>query len=168
MKLNIPYRTVTVKNWGDFRVPRHIVRIDIDDPGKAGTHGWQVRYPHGHRSTFFSDGKANPKTRLREAITYLASIWHGPTSRLHAQERRKKKIKTGVVGVHLAWERRSKRSVRELFVIVNPTKRNGTPKGFYVGTERTATQERLDAVFAKAQRYRTKLVAAYQRELRCS
>lgn len=164
-KIPVPYRRVAVPNWGEVSVPRHIVRIDIDEPGYAGTHGWQVRYPSGGRSTFFSDGKANPKTRLRDAINYLASIWQGQTPRLHSKELSRKKVKTGMAGVALNFSLRANRRVREIYVVVTPTQRGSKPRKFYVGTTNTVTKERLAAAFAKAAKLRQQRIAAYLRDL---
>lgn len=71
------YRKVTLKGCGKtFVVAKFVVRVDIDEPGRVGTHGWQVRY--SKPSKFFNDSRSgdsrNPERSLEEAHAYLRSI----------------------------------------------------------------------------------------------
>jgi hypothetical protein len=161
-------RFVIVPHWGEFQVPRHVVRIDIDDPGLAGTHGWQVRYPHRAASKLFSDGKGNPKTSLIQAKAYLAAMWQGPSPRLHYRERGNKRWALGVPGIHINVQKKTSRNVYEFRLIVTPPLRNKLPIHFYLGTENTATAERFDAALNKALALRLRLIREHEAALRRS
>lgn len=132
---------------GTLRVPRHIVRIDIDDGG-AGTHGWQVRFRKPSR--FFSDSYldsrgrrrlGSPKASLARATEYLRTIYR-PKPRKPRPEHRDKAHPTGMAGVRVAWNRRPGRKFAEC--IVRADRVDGKPLAtFYVGTENTVTKYRL-------------------------
>lgn len=85
-------RRILVPGWARaFRVPSRIVRIDIDEAGRAGTHGWQVRNP-GMRYLLISDAKfdterrrGTPAESLRAATSLLAALI--PTGRLEPRTR---------------------------------------------------------------------------------
>ena len=86
-------RPVIVSGWATtFKVVQHIVRIDIDDPGNVGTHGWQVRYKK--TSKLFSDStkrtRRSPTASLAKAVCYLSEIYSGPRIRLRNSPTRRK------------------------------------------------------------------------------
>lgn len=78
---DLPKRVVTVPGWGAFIVPRYIVRIDIEQEGKAGTHGWQLRLSKPF--VLYSDRTkerqtANAAESLQEAVRHLGLLHEGP------------------------------------------------------------------------------------------
>ncbi len=161
----LPKRAVRVRGFGMFQVPRHIQRIEIDEPGKAGTHGWQVRWDG---TKFFSDaaaGKREPKAALARAEKYLRSIYTGPRPRLRETEHKDKKHRTGIAGVQLAYRRRKNRQIAEVYLRVNPPTQGGVPHSIYVGTENTITQVRMRLALKKARAMRDAMRAAYLEEL---
>ncbi len=157
----LPRRKVRVRGFGLFQVPRHIQRIDIDEPGKAGTHGWQVRWDG---TKFFSDaatGKREPTASLARSERYLRSIYTGPRPRLRETEHKDKKHRTGIAGVQLAYRRRKDRQIAEVYLRVNPPTQGGVPHSIYVGTENTITQARMRLALKKARAMRDVMRAAY-------
>jgi len=158
---NLPRRSVTVRGFGAFEVPRHIQRIDIDDEGKAGTHGWQVRW---NGTKFFGDasnGKRDPTRALARAERHLRAIYDGPKPRLRDKEHKDKKHRTGLAGVQLAYRRRRNRNIAEVYLRVNPLSPGGTPRSVYVGTENTVTQARLREALRRARAMRDEMRAEY-------
>ncbi len=157
----LPRRKVRVRGFGLFQVPRHIQRIDIDEPGKAGTHGWQVRWDG---TKFFSDaaeGKRDAAGSLARSERYLQSIYTGPRPRLRETEHKDKKHRTGIAGVQLAHRRRKDRQIAEVYLRVNPPMQGGVPRSIYVGTENTITQARMRAALKKARAMRDAMRDAY-------
>lgn len=151
----IPLRRVNVPAWGDMMVPRHIVRIDIDDPGRAGTHGWQVRYQKP--SVFFSDAKngkrRSPRTSLRAAIDCLLAIYRGPRRGVHRSERIRKRHPTGVPGVAFVRRRRPDRGFTEYLVRIQLGRHRqagSVRRQIYLGTENTVSDARVRAALKKA------------------
>lgn len=153
-----------VPGWvGVFQVPRHIVRIDIDEPGKAGTHGWQVRYVKP--SVFFGDGRngelGSPSRSLAEARRYLASVYSGPRIPLRATATARRNNPITEAGIRLIERLRRGRTVKEFYVEAMSPARGFTPRRVYVGTERTITPARLELGKAIARQLRAELVAEY-------
>lgn len=148
-----------------FRVPRHIVRIDIDDPGKAGTHGWQVRYRRPWR--FFGDTvnrtRRSPAAALAEAIDFLVGIYEGPRNLLRNTPTRRKQNPIQEAGLRLVVRRKATRNMTEYYVEAVPPARSRNPRRFYVGTERTLTAERLEAAMEKARQARREMVDEHLR-----
>lgn len=145
-----------------MRVPRHIVRIDIEGPGRGSTHGWQVRYREVP-SRFFSDSKhdrakhlGTPAESLLAAKHHLLSIWTGPVVPALRPERADKLHPTGMTGVRVIW--RKKGSLKECFVRVDAL--DGTPlANFYVGTENTVRQAHLERRLREAKKLRREYLA---------
>lgn len=164
-----PTRICIVPGWATpFSVPRHIVRIDVDEPGAAGTHGWQVRYRTPSR--FFSDAanrtRRVPRHSLKEATLYLASIYAGPAARCRTTPTRRKANPVMEAGLRLISRRRPGKAFDEVYVEVSPPTRSAAPPRFYVGTRHadgrgTATQERFERALALARRRRAQLVRAH-------
>lgn len=163
---SLPVRQVTIPGWGVLSVPRHIQRIDIDDPGKAGTHGWQVRYRG--QTKFFSDARGkdlrNPYQSLRDAQAHLNAIYEGPIPKTRKVARGDKDGQLPP-GVQIKWRRRRDKQFREMYVEVSPPKRGVSPIRFYVGTENTVNNARLGEGIKKALVERDRLVKEHQQEL---
>ncbi len=141
-------------------VPRHIQRIDIDDEGNAGTHGWQVRYRG--QTKLFSDGKnggvRSPRRALREAIGYLSSIYEGASSRLMTREHADKRNPVGIPGVRIVTRRKASRQIAETFVEISPLVHGRAAIRLYVGTENTVNKSRVAAAIRRARAIRAGLV----------
>lgn len=160
---DFPMRIVHVPGWvRAFRTPRHIVRVDVNELGKAGTHGWQVRLKKP--SKFFSDchygnsKRGNPKASLEAAIDYLSSIYQGPRVLVRTEPTSRKKNPLLGSGVREAWKQSKKKAVRELYIEASPPCHSRSPKRFYVGTENTISPERYLKALAKAREARAQLV----------
>ena len=159
-----PHRLVYVKGWSAvFHVPRHIVRIDIDDPGKAGTHGWQVRYQKP--SVMFSDAKNNdrrsPRASLADATRYLAAIYAGPRVLIRTTPTKRKKNLIQEAGIRLVERVNKKKNITEMYLeAVSPTNKKAS-KRFYVGTLSTVTNERINDATIKARACRQQMVSDY-------
>ena len=172
MKTHIPTRPCKVPAWGIFQVPRHIVRLDSVNPdtGWVKSAGWQVRYgPRPWR--YFSDTKqrpkpqalkGNPRASLARAYAHLLSIYKGPIPRRRQVERNNKRYPTGVVGIRYVEFPPGRRKVRQYYVEVTPVKAGDAPKKFYVCTENTFSQQKLEQVWSKAIEYRRRLERAAQ------
>jgi len=140
-----------------LEVPRYIVRIDIDEPGCVGTHGWQVRY-HQPGSRLISDSTfdtarrmGTPLDSLTAAKLYLLAIWTGPRARELRPEKAGKRIPTGMPGVRVRWDTR--RGLEMCNVRVDNLE--GKPiASLYVGTRRTATERKLAAKVREGRRIR--------------
>lgn len=156
----LPRRQVRLAKHGVFQVPRHIQRIDIDDPGNAGTHGWQVRYKGQTR--LFSDGKnggtRSPRRALRQAIEFLTSIYEGASSRLMTREHADKRNPVGIPGVRVVTRKKASRQIAETFVEISPLTHGRAAIRLYVGTENTVTKTRISAAIRRARAIREALV----------
>lgn len=139
------WRIRPVPGWGEFWVPAFVVRIDIDDPGRAGTHGWQVRYRKP--SVFFGDSlnglRRSPQKSLQEAINYLRKIFRGTRSCVRSEEKPAKQIKTGKPGIRITHRLRKNRRVAEIYIRIDAPVAGHPPKNIYVGTENTVTRARI-------------------------
>lgn len=149
---------------GTFKVPQYIIRVDIDDPGKAGTHGWQVRY--AKPSTFFGDhvtrkGLRSPKESLAEAKRHLASVYRGPPNRIRNTPTKRKTSPIAEAGIRLVTRQPKGKNFTETYVEATPPTKGMRTKKFYVGTSNTATEERLTAAIAKARVARKLMVAEH-------
>ncbi len=152
----LPLRLTRVPRRGAFEVPQHVVRIDINEPGKAGTHGWQVRY---EGTLLFSDVKykGNPEKSLKAAKAYLMEIYKGSAAanrKLHRREiKSRKSILLGQRGVSLCWKSgRHNPEDRELYCQVSiaiPGVNKSRNMGIYIGNKNTVTDERLKSALKK-------------------
>jgi hypothetical protein len=143
-----------------FQVPRYIVRLDNVNPetGWLKSAGWQVCY--GQRPwRYFSDSKerskreavtGNPRTSLARAYTHLLSIYKPPKPRVRQKERKDKRYVTGVAGIRYVEIPPGRRNVSQYYVEVTPVKAGNRPKRFYVCTENTFSEEKLNRVWTKA------------------
>jgi hypothetical protein len=138
------------------------------DTGWLKSAGWQVRY--GERPwRYFSDSKerpkreaakGNPRTSLARAYAHLLSIYKAPQPRIRQRERKDKRHPTGVVGIRYVELPRGRRNVSQYYVEVTPVKAGDRLRRFYVCTENTFSQEKLNSVWIKAIRYRRRLEKA--------
>ncbi|MBK6616283.1 hypothetical protein [Ottowia sp.] len=141
----------------------YIVRVDIDDPGCAGTHGWQVRYERPG-TQFFSDSRFDHRGHkgtacdsLYAAKLYLQAIWKGRRPRRLPPESPSKAGHTGMTGVRIVW--RERKGTSQCSIRVDDL--TGKPlANLYVGTTRTATDDRLLAQLAAARRIRADYLVA--------
>lgn len=161
---NHPHREITVKPWTNkLMVPRHIVRVDCGDVETTGTHGWQVRYQKP--SKFFSDVsggiRRHPKESLAEATSYLAGIYRGTTSQIKKYPAKRKTNEIQEVGLRLIKRLNKRRKITEIYIEVSNLVKGKSSKRFYVGTENTATQDRISAKLIIARAYREALVKAH-------
>lgn len=147
-----------------FTVPRYVSRVDIFEPGYAGTHGWQVRYQG--TSSFFSDSRcskdADPATSLRAARTYLAAIYRGTPSLVRQAPTARKRDPALPPGVRVVTRVRKGRTFEEVYVEAYSPQKGEPARRVYVGTENTATPARMTAAIAKAVLLRKELVEAHQ------
>lgn len=142
-----------------LQVPCYVVRIDIDKPGMAGTHGWQVRYRKDtYGSRFFSDSRfdrkghlGTPKESLYAAKLYLAAIWAGEPVRPLPAEYADKQHPTGMTGVRVVW--RERRGRMQCYVRVSDLAGKQLAN-LYVGVKSTVTASRLEAKVEEARRQR--------------
>ena len=141
-------RTFIIPGFGLVTVPKYVSRVDSGESrGKAGWHGWQVRWP-GHRK-FFSDARygRNPECSLKAASFYVQTHFPGKASQCCPEK-----------GVRLYVTKKPGRNVKEFYVSVSHPQRGRSERRVYVGTERTVTQERIAEATAKAQKIRKELV----------
>jgi hypothetical protein len=153
-----------------LQVPRHIVRLDSVNPetGWLKSAGWQVRY--GQKPwRYFSDSKekpkreavkGNPRTSLARAYAYLLSLYQPPTPRVRLRERKDKRYPTGVAGIRFVELPPGRSNVSQYYVEVTPVKTGDRLKRFYVCTENTFSQEKLNRVWIKAIEHRRRLQKA--------
>ncbi len=159
------HRDIYVPGWvALFHVPRHVVRIDIDKQGMTGTHGWQVRYgPRPWR--FFSDAKGGelrtPAASLVDATTHLGSIYAGPVSRVRTTPTTRKDNPIMEDGIRLVERRRKNRNCKEIYIEAVPPVRGRSAQRFYVGTQATATEDRMRQALDQARRARAVMVSEY-------
>lgn len=164
-----PHRLATVPGWaGIFEVPRYIVRVDIDEFGRAGTHGWQVRYDKPW--VFFGDtagGKRrSPRVSLAAARRHLASCYKGPPTLIRTTPTRRKDNLIQEAGLRLVERRRRGRTVSEFYIeAVSPSARIASRR-VYVGTERTLSAERIADGLRKARVLRAQMVAEHAKVVR--
>lgn len=157
------YRQVPIRRHGSFSVSRHIVRIDTNEPGLAGTHGWQVRYRG--RTKLFSDYTENrngPSDALKSAENYLQIIYRGSAPRHHLKVLARKTNQLPV-GISYSKAIRAGRNVREhKFQATGPrfSKKSTTLK-VYIGTENTTTPERKARALKKIIALRKKAITTY-------
>jgi hypothetical protein len=149
-------RTIEVRGHGPFQVCSHIVRIDIDEPGRAGTHGWQVRY--AGTSRLFSDAKASkprsPAASLKEAVEYLSERYSGPKL-IQMRRRSSSELPSGI---SVARIRQRDRPEKIVYVVASSPVSGISPRRFYVGTESTVTENRIQLVIGVAAAYREGLI----------
>lgn len=144
-------RPVAVPGWRTFQVHPYIVRIDIDEPGYTGTHGWQLRYDKPF--VFFSDRPAkrrplgSPATSLKRATTRLKEIYEGHRPRLRDTEFKSKGLHFGVPGLRCYSKKRPTKNLTEWYMELSHPLKSHAAKRIYVGTDNTITLPRIDAAF---------------------
>lgn len=161
---DFPCRLYIVPGWAKpFKVPRYISRCDIDKHGFAGTHGWQVRYHRGNK--FFGDAtgrkRRSPQKSLAEAIQYLAEIYSGPRVLIRkAATKRRQESEILDPGIRIAKKIRQS-GLEEIYIEAMSPKHGMSSKRVYVGTQNTATPERLEAARQKATSLRRQMEASH-------
>ncbi len=159
----LPTRIVSLKRYGKLTVPKYITRIDVDDPGKAGTHGWEIRYKE--QDIFFSDSKYGDINKaLKAATEKLYSIYKGPSTYIHKIPRQKKKHDLPV-GIRLIWKKPKNKTFQELYVEVGFPKGKVPAKKLYVGTENTITEEKLLEKLEQGLKLRQQFILQRESEL---
>lgn len=156
----LPRRRVALPNGEQFLVCSKIVRIDIDEPGKRGTHGWQLR--HAGETRLFSDfsnklGTVSPFSALQAAVNALSRRYEGPSLRRLHVEMRDKRLKSGFPGITIVEKRTKGRNVIQYYVEAVCPEGKRSSKRFYVGTENTYSDELLQAKIKQAFIYRQRL-----------
>jgi hypothetical protein len=154
-EFTLPLRGVEVPSHGAFPVPRHIVRIDIDKPGKGRTHGWQVRYSG---TSFFSDSryKGDPTKALNAAKRFLKQEYIAsppkPAKLPVGEVASRKTILLSQRGVSFTWRRSKKRpTILQLYCQVSipiPGERKSRNLSLYVGTHKTVTDDAIKKAIA--------------------
>lgn len=161
---NFPHRNYTIPGGAvAYRVPRYISRVDIFEPGYAGTHGWQVRY--SNLASFFGDSRcskdANPASSLLAATTYLAAMYAGPHSNVRQTSTARKLNPDLPHGVRLVWRHLTGKSFKELYAEAYSPQKGQPARRVYVGTEQTVTPARIKNAIGKAVKLRKALVDEY-------
>ena len=151
----LPRRVIAVPGWGKAEVPRYVVRIDT-----PSTHGWQLRYQSPFK--MFSDGVVSkagtPWASLKVVVNALAEIYAGMRPRLQSVETRRKKVRTGVVGIRRVVRLRRGRNVEEHYFTVSHPQAGTPARNIYIGTENTVTKARIQMAAERAKKLRAKLV----------
>ncbi|THB70128.1 MAG: hypothetical protein D6B28_10130 [Gammaproteobacteria bacterium] len=146
----------------EYVVPTHVNRVDCE---KAK--GWQIRRIRKHQPKLdkfipdrkFSDQHASLNMAVEVLRIHLKNIQPMDVIPFALKDSKKGVNKTGYPGVRLDWDKRKGKKFYELSVEVTIGKYDPTTyKAFYVGTENTITQERLDSAMAEAIAWREQLV----------
>ena len=157
------YRQVPVRRHGSFSVGRHIVRIDMNEPGKAGTHGWQVHY--GDRTKLFSDyteNRSGPSAALKDAENYLQRIYRGYAPRHHLKvlARKTNQLPVGVSDYKVIRAGRNV-MVHTFQATIPQFNKKCACLRVYIGTENTITPERKARALKKIIALRKKAITTY-------
>lgn len=141
-------------------------RVDIDEPGYAGTHGWQVRYRG--LNAFFSDSrfgrKGSPVLALAAAKDYLAGVYQGPNARIRNKPAASKKNQELEAGIREMRTKKPNRNVAEVYIEALSPRHGVSPRRFYVGTEGTVTPLRYSLALAQARLARQAMVREHLAE----
>lgn len=160
-------RKIRVLRHGVFHVPSHIQRIDIHDPGLAGTHGWQVR-TRLPMTKFFGDntqGRKGPRDSLKAALEFRRR--RPPRPVLHLRERSNADKKSDLpVGIAFAQTKKPDRHAIELRFQVSIPRfgKSSTCRTVFISTRKRFTQKKYQDALVKAIRVREKAVKQYIQE----
>lgn len=158
----IPFYRIITSEGLEFEVPKHIRRIVSRSKGKVTARGWQIAYnrkDHGVYNPFFNDGESGPWLSLERAINDLRRfLGRTPNTRQSGLRLRESKLKiysTGIPGIRLEWRLGKRNALYDLKVearagMYHPNK----AKLIYVGTEFSASEERLRAALNEALKFR--------------
>ena len=159
-------RSVTIFTGAKFKVPERIQRIDT-----RATHGWQLRYGRPDSATEMFSVFTNDGTGAEASLEKAVSALHKRIKKLPAPTGLRRKplssktndLPAGISGPTLRGASSPGRTPYYCYQVSVP-RANGssTTKAFYIGTERTANQERADAALAKAVEYREQAVKKYE------
>lgn len=151
-----PTRIVQVPDHGEFKVPRHVSRVDSGNASPGGWHGWQVRWPD-HRRFFTDAAHGGPVHALAVAKKHVRDEYPGKRSQC--------KPDAGVRVVHVE---RADRSARKVYVEVTMPDHGAAAKRLYVGLEPldggrgTFSAKSLDAKVAEGFALRATIIARHQ------
>ena len=166
-KTKRPDRRVRVPHHGAFYIPSHIQRIDIYEPGRPGTHGWQVR-TRLPTTKFFGDntqGRRGPRASLKAALEFRKR-WP-PRPVLHLQKRSHNDKKNDLpVGITFAQAKKPDRHAIGLrFQVSVPCfDKSNTCRSVFISTRKTFTKKKYQDALVKAIRIRKKVVKQYIQE----
>lgn len=162
----LPQRTVKIENHGTFRVPRYIVRIDIEAPG-SGTHGWQVRYQKPWKLiSDYTEKRRGPRDSLRAAKEILAAQWdgapRGPKLKRQCEPRKQNGLPLGISPYS---KQRANRSMIEVGFQISVPRwgEKSANRRIYAGTLATITEEKMKRALRKAVRIRREAEREYER-----
>lgn len=154
-------RTITLPGGRRMRVPQCIQRIDT-----GRTHGWQVRY---QGTKLFSDGvHGGPRPALRAATAELdrriRTLPAPVTLRRQPGPSKTSKLPVGISGP--VWRERRPGRAREGYFLVHLPRFGAKPqhRSLYIGSRRTATRARREAVLEQAIELRAAAELRYRRE----
>lgn len=137
---------IVSRSFGDFKVPRHIVRLD-----SVRLAGWQVRWQGSTR--YFSDSAAgSPAKALTLAIKHLRRVWK-PIKKITRRNPN--------AGVSLR-----KNPSDQAWYAVASHPRSGSPKRFYAGTDATRTTVSTLKAIERAKRARRRMLTSIPVPLR--
>lgn len=145
-----------------YTVPTHVNRVDCDN-----AKGWQIRRIRKNQPKLdqfipdrgFHDKEASLNAAVNALRIHLKNLTPSDALPFAMRESKKGRFKTGFPGITLAWEKKQKKRFYELFIKVGlgyyaPNQH----KAFYVGTENTVDQERIDQRMGEAIEWRQKLI----------
>lgn len=162
----VPFYRIKTTDGIVAEVPKYIKRIFSKRNGKINTAGWQIAYIRVDRepyNPFFSDLNNGPYQSLEKAIDdlrrFLARTPNTRLSGLRIEETKQDINRTGISGVRLDWRFGRRSALYELKIEVRAGAYDPErAKSFYVGTEFSITQERLDAAMEKARLFRNEQI----------
>lgn len=146
----------------EYTVPTHVNRVDCE---KAK--GWQIRRIRKYQPKLdkfipdrkFHDEQSSLNMAVEVLRIHLKSIQPMDVIPFAVNDAKKGVNKTGYPGVRLDWDKRKGKKYYELSIEVTIGKYDPTTyKAFYVGTENTITQERLESALNEAIEWREHLV----------
>ena len=165
----LPKRTVMLKNHTEaFMVSKYICRSDIDDPGKIGTHGWQVKYQG--KTKFFSDTKKHdrakhcPRVSLLEAETYLSTIYCGPALRIRTKEQSNKVHSTGTPGIHVRKRYSYPDKATLVYILIKGFKGGCRDKYIHLGVDAAVSKELMERQLRRAVEIREEMLVAHRKQ----
>lgn len=166
MLSGLPQRKVKVKDSGTFRVPRYIVRIDIEAPG-SGTHGWQVRYRKPWKLiSDYTEKRRGPRDSLRVAKELLATQWDGAPRGPKLKRQCERRKQNGLpLGISPYSKQRADRSMIEVGFQISVPRwgEKSANRRIYAGTLATITEEKMQRALRKAIRIRREAEREYER-----
>lgn len=132
--------------FGEYLVPRHIVRLDGERVS-----GWQVRW-EGTR--YFADGaNGGPDAAFDAACQYLRKVWR-PIPKITNRNTSDDNPHPGVAVIRV--ESRG----RACWYAESRHPRRGSPRRFYIGTDQTYSENRAKVALKRAIQHRKAVLAS--------